>query len=132
MIKLGQLLSSEHRAVANMALTHNHLHMINKTLQDDGILYNFMTSSFSVTRDSYLPRIFISETDTSKINRQTLCKVFCNCQNFKFAHSVQLHNQDALQDYIPENLVLPTKHSNGCCKHVEACILYILKYEVKS
>lgn len=127
MISLSSLISSEHQKVALQAIVHNQISIIDQQQLDGGILYKFMVPSFTVTRNLYTPYIFIQKADDEKITRQTQCQVFCNCENFKYGYSAYLHIHKGLYNYIPEKPVLPKNQHKGCCKHITAAILYLLR-----
>lgn len=65
----------------------------------------------------------IVQTNTEKLLDNSLVRVYCNCDDFKFRWAYVLHKFDGL--IAPQNFILlPPKITNpnmtvGCCKHIK-------------
>ena len=76
----------------------------------------------------------IVQTNTEKLLDNSLVRVYCNCDDFKFRWAYVLHKRDAL--LAPTTFILtPPKITNtaqdiGCCKHLKVFLEKKFKNEL--
>ena len=101
-----------------------------ETQHGNGILSGIVVSKGS--GKAYSIQVHMN-TDTLKSD--SLVKVFCNCDNFKFQWAYVLHKHNAL--ISPQNFILlPPKQTNpnldiGCCKHIKVFLELAFEQQLK-
>lgn len=92
-----------------------------ETQHENGVLAGFVVSKSS--GKAYTIQV---QMNTPTLKSDSMVKVFCNCDNFKFQWAFVLHKHNAL--IAPQNFILlPPKQTNpnqdiGCCKHIKVFI----------
>lgn len=96
---------------------------------------NGILSGIVVSKNSGKAYSIQVHMNTDMLTDNSLVKVFCNCDNFKFQWAYVLNKHNSL--IAPQNFILlPPKQTNpdltiGCCKHLKVFLELAYAHQLK-
>lgn len=120
-----KLLSTPYRMKNRQMVINSNVKLVNCTKQKNGYIISLNVFSTAQNRSVYKINIFVETLNI--INTNTPIEINCSCPSFKYQFETVLWLSKFLLGE-PASKRLPKTQVLATCKHVQACLKYLLNF----